>query len=186
MSLWLSWWQEKNRRGRITVWVREWVKNRETYGVYQHLLQELRLGDAATCRNFMWMDCTTFQFLLNLVGPKITFRDTHLRRAIIAGERLALTLRFLATGNYNQYKLTNWSRYIFLMQVEHSQVCSTCTGYLTKLLVWLYGKHAQHLLRCWLLIIWRCACMCVHVCVCDDNDSGESGGYDNNDDNKDF
>ena len=91
-----------NRRKRRTVWVREWVKNRETYGVYQHLLQELRLGDAATYRNFMRMDCTTFQFLLNLVGPKITFRDTHQKRVIPAGERLALTLRFLATGNYNQ------------------------------------------------------------------------------------
>ena len=86
------------RRRRRTVWVREWVKNRETYGVYHHLLQELSLGDAATYRNFMRMDCTTFQTLLNLVGPRITFKDTHLRRAIPAGERLALTLRFLTTG----------------------------------------------------------------------------------------
>ena len=87
-----------SRRRRRTVWVREWVRNRETYGVYHQLVQELSLGDAATYRNFTRMDCTTFQTLLDLVKPKITFRDTHLRRAIPAGERLALTLRFLATG----------------------------------------------------------------------------------------
>ena len=87
-----------SRRRQRTVWIRDWVKNRATYGVYHQLVQELRLGDAATYQNFMRMDCTTFQTLLDLVSPKITFKDTHFRRAIPAGERLALTLRFLATG----------------------------------------------------------------------------------------
>ena len=87
-----------NRCKNRAVLVREWVKNRDTYGVYQHFLKELRLGDATTYRNFLRMDSATSDLLLNLVAPKITFRDTYLRKSIPPGERLALTLRFLATG----------------------------------------------------------------------------------------
>ena len=43
------------------------------------------------------MDIESFQAILAMVAPKITYRDTHLRKAIPPGERLALTLRFLAT-----------------------------------------------------------------------------------------
>ena len=40
-----------------------------------------------------------FKHLLQLVGPKISKKDTRLRNAIPAAERLALTLRFLASGD---------------------------------------------------------------------------------------
>ena len=40
-----------------------------------------------------------FEHLLQLVGPKITKQDTRFRKCIPAGERLALTLRFLASGD---------------------------------------------------------------------------------------
>ena len=39
-----------------------------------------------------------FDHLLSLVSPLITKQNTNLRKAIPAGERLALTLRFLAAG----------------------------------------------------------------------------------------
>ena len=37
--------------------------------------------------------------LLKLTAPSITLQDTNIREAISQGERLALTLRFSATGN---------------------------------------------------------------------------------------
>ena len=43
-----------------------------------------------------------FDALLNLVRPSIEKRDTVFRKAITAEERLALTLRFLASGNDQQ------------------------------------------------------------------------------------
>ena len=45
------------------------------------------------------MSPATFEKLLHLVGPDITKETTHLRRPIPAGGRLALTLRFLTTGD---------------------------------------------------------------------------------------
>lgn len=44
------------------------------------------------------MNAEEFEFILNKVAPLITKKDTKWRLAITAKERLALTLRFLATG----------------------------------------------------------------------------------------
>lgn len=40
-----------------------------------------------------------FDYLLMLVKPLIEKQDTHLRKSISASDRLALTLRYLATGD---------------------------------------------------------------------------------------
>ena len=40
----------------------------------------------------------SFLELLAKAGPKVTIENIHMRLAIPPGERLALTLRFLATG----------------------------------------------------------------------------------------
>lgn len=45
------------------------------------------------------MSAEDFEILLNKVGPHIAKKDTKWRKAIPANERLALTLRFLATGD---------------------------------------------------------------------------------------
>ena len=44
------------------------------------------------------MDQATFDRLLGLVTPIFRRKDTRFREAIPAGERLAVTLMFLATG----------------------------------------------------------------------------------------
>jgi hypothetical protein len=44
------------------------------------------------------MDMVTFNELLEMVTPIIKRRDTLMRDSISPAERLALTLRFLATG----------------------------------------------------------------------------------------
>ena len=43
-----------------------------------------------------------FQHLLDLVRPHIEKEDTKFRKAISAAEKLAITLRFLATGDLQQ------------------------------------------------------------------------------------
>ena len=62
-------------------------------------MQELRAIDVVSSyRNFVRMNAVTFKTLLNMVAHLIFRKDTNMREAIPPGERLALTLRFLATS----------------------------------------------------------------------------------------
>ena len=86
--------RKRKRRTNRKIWVRDWIKNRPTQGAYHQLVQELQLTDTCCYRHFLQMDTATFEELLSKVGPLIIHEDT----TISPGERLALTLRFLATG----------------------------------------------------------------------------------------
>ena len=63
-------------------------------------MRELRGIDVSSYQNFVRMNAVTFETLLNMVAPLIFRKDTNMREAIPPGERarLAITLRFLATG----------------------------------------------------------------------------------------
>lgn len=50
-------------------------------------------------KHFLRVDLGTFNHLLELVTPLIQKIDTNMRQSISASERLAVTLRFLATGD---------------------------------------------------------------------------------------
>ena len=50
-------------------------------------------------KNFIRMSPSEIEFLINLIGEKISKKDTAFRKAIYVQEMLALTLRFLASGD---------------------------------------------------------------------------------------
>ena len=60
------------------------MRNRFTH---QHLLNVLREKEPEDYKNFIRMDQESFDFLLNLVRPKIEKKDTNMREAI----RLSVT-----------------------------------------------------------------------------------------------
>ncbi|ESO83759.1 hypothetical protein LOTGIDRAFT_132951, partial [Lottia gigantea] len=55
-------------------------------------------------KNFLRMNRASFQELLELLDPVIRRNDTNMRECITAGERLALTLRFLAIQVRDSYQ----------------------------------------------------------------------------------
>jgi len=89
---------ERSKKRKRTVWVADWLGRRERQGAYLNLLVELREEDPEKHRLWIRMDTDTFYDLLHRVEPLITKQNTTMRDAISAGERLALTLRYLATG----------------------------------------------------------------------------------------
>lgn len=93
---------KKRRKTRTRkCWVKEWIAKRGTQGAYSKLLVELRCEDSQYFKNFLRMSASDFQFLVEKVRPKIEKQDTVMRCAISVGERLAVTLKFLAGGKYN-------------------------------------------------------------------------------------
>ncbi|XP_034059839.1 uncharacterized protein LOC117538335 [Gymnodraco acuticeps] len=79
-------------------WVHPILRKRLQRGEYHLLVQELRLDDRLFQRYFR-MSKEVFDELLGKVGPLITKVDTHLRMSIDPAERLAICLRYLATGD---------------------------------------------------------------------------------------
>lgn len=91
--------QKKNKSNKPRrTWVRNWIARRPMLGAYSQLLSELRSEDPKQFKNFLRMSEKDFNFLLNLVHHKIEKLDTNMRESIKPSERLAITLRFLATG----------------------------------------------------------------------------------------
>lgn len=90
---------QKKRRRMRSIWVRDWVRRRNELGCYGQLLRELENEVPQLYKNFLRMNIADFNNLLELVSPLIKKEDTNMREAISPGERLALTLRFLATGD---------------------------------------------------------------------------------------
>ena len=100
------------------MWVRSIFCKRREQGEYANLLQEMRLSDPQCHFNFLRMSRSTFDILLSHVGPLLTRRHyfSRLRAEITPAERLAVTLRYLATGN-SQVSLS------FNFRIRKSTVC---------------------------------------------------------------
>ncbi|XP_066600805.1 uncharacterized protein [Prorops nasuta] len=83
--------KKKNKR---RIWTRQIFKTKST------LLCDLALENrSGQFQQFFRISSEDFEILLNIISPKIQKRDTNYRSCIPAKERLAVTLRFLATGD---------------------------------------------------------------------------------------
>ena len=85
------------RRPR-SCWVRPWVLRRPLFGQYENLMVELCREDKKGYANFQRVPPELFNELLDRVGHRFQRRDTNYRKALEPGLRLAITLRYLASG----------------------------------------------------------------------------------------
>ena len=85
------------KRNRV-FWTRDWIKRRRTRGVYHQLVKELELEDEVAYTEYFRVNGQKFRFLVDSVGYAIKKKDTLMRESIRPDERIAVTLRCLATG----------------------------------------------------------------------------------------
>lgn len=83
-------------------WAREWIKRRKELGAYHTLFRELAAEDTLGFGEYMRMPHAKFLALVEVVGPLLTKEETHMRTSIAPSKRLALTIRYLATGEMFQ------------------------------------------------------------------------------------
>ncbi len=84
---------KRRRIKRKRLWVKPWLLQQGRRGAYLNLCRELQSQD------FARMVPNQFKHLLQMVTPIIQRQNTNFRDAISPGERLMITIRFLATGN---------------------------------------------------------------------------------------
>ena len=81
---------------------REWLRERAEKGMFQTVIQ-LSLQDTPAFKEIMGMSPDQFKEILNAIEPDICKQSTKMGGEPIApAERLALMLRFLATGESSQ------------------------------------------------------------------------------------
>lgn len=99
------------------------------------MMADLLKEPSGLFENFCRMSLEDFELLLRKIEPHISKKDTKFRRAIPAKERLAITLRFLATGD--SYKSLH---YLFKVspQLISTIVPEVCTALI---------KELQHLIK---------------------------------------
>ena len=95
---------KQQKRKKRTAWVKPWLQRRTQYGAFESLVQELRREDEGEYNNYFRMNTNEFDEILNLflVHTGITKKDTNMRQVIPPATKLAVTLRFLASGESYQ------------------------------------------------------------------------------------
>lgn len=79
------------------------------------MLADMRKEPSGKFENFCRMSAEDFQIILNKIAPEIRKSDTNMRKAIPVQERLAITLRFLATGD-------SYTSLGYLFKVSHQVI----------------------------------------------------------------
>ena len=91
--------RERKERMQRRWWARSWLIQRPLYGQYERLMRQLRAEDIASFKNFVRVDPEMFDELAQRICPRIKKQDTKWRQALEPGLKLAITLRYLATGD---------------------------------------------------------------------------------------
>ena len=85
--------------------------------MYASFKERLKRKDPDLYKYFVRMSAEDFDYLLNLVTPSIGKANTNMRESIYPGERLAITLSFLATGD-------SYASLMFLFKRSRSSICN--------------------------------------------------------------
>ena len=85
------------RRRRL--WVRNWLLRRREQGQFHQLMQELQAQDIDSFRGYLRMYPPLYHELCDRLHDRLVKQDTNYRQAISLAEKIAVTLRFPATGD---------------------------------------------------------------------------------------
>lgn len=128
-----------NQRRPRRFWVKPSLRARARYSG-SDMLQDLQEDDVdplsgelrcdGSFKNFLRMTSCDFEYLVQILGHRIAKQDTNYRKAIPVKEKLAVTLRFLASGD-------SYTSLSYLFKVSKStislfvpEVCSALIDFL--------------------------------------------------------
>jgi len=86
-------------RKKKSIWVRQWLLKRHKYGWYENLMKHLREGDVKSFKNFLRIDTEMFNQMVEDLTPRLQKKATNFRKPLPPGLKLAITLRYLTTGD---------------------------------------------------------------------------------------
>ena len=123
----------RKKRRKRKVWVKPWIASRETDGAFHKLMKDLE-KDVDSLNNYLRMDLPAFEEVLGKTGKYLQKKDTVFRNSISPAEQLAVTLRFLATGeSYTslqyQFRINKGTLSIIIPKVCDT-IANNCSDYI--------------------------------------------------------
>ncbi|RVE54881.1 hypothetical protein evm_000248 [Chilo suppressalis] len=116
----------KKRRKRR--WWMTTIHRRRTIAGMESMFADLTAESGMEFPGFLRMSTSDFEILLQKLAPLITKKDTKFRKAIPAKVRLAITLRYLATGD-------NFRSLHYLFKISHQLISNIVHEVCASLLV---------------------------------------------------
>lgn len=107
--------RQHQQQRRRTMWVKPWLLRRVTLGHYDTLMQELMRESRGDFKSYLRMEPEMFREMLDRVSPRIE-KSQQGRPPLSPGLKLAITLRFLSTGN-------SYHSLAFNFRVAHNTIC---------------------------------------------------------------
>lgn len=105
--------QGRQRRPR-SCWIRPWLERRPLLGAFERLMGELEREARGDFKGFLRMEPAMFHELVHRVGPRIR-KGQRNRPPLEPGLKLAITIRFLATGQA-------YRSLVFQFRVAHNTI----------------------------------------------------------------
>jgi hypothetical protein len=108
--------RKKREKYRRSIWVKDYLKSRNS-----RIMRELEFDEDVLFKNFTRMSKTNFYTLWGIVESMITKQSTGFRESVPAEMKLAITLRYLATGD-------SFMSLMYLFKVSKQFISSVLPG----------------------------------------------------------
>lgn len=103
------------QRRRRRYWIRPWIARRPQFGDFENLMAELERESQGDFVAYLRMEPAMFHELVQRLTPRLTKQDSNWRKSLNPGLKIAVTLRYLATGN-------SYRSLAFAFRVAHNTV----------------------------------------------------------------
>lgn len=126
----------RRRRRRRRYWVRPWVMRRPDLGMYDQLMVELAREDTVAFTNFLRVEPVMFRELSDRLHGRLQKAVTRMRRPLEPSLKLAITLRYLATGD-------SYRSLMYAFRVAHNTI-SLVIREVCQAIIDEYGEEVVH------------------------------------------
>lgn len=107
--------RRRNKKVNRRIWARKWILRRDLENTDANFIKELRNERPDEFQRHFRVSPEQFDILLAKVAPAIRKKDTHMRKSVSAETRLAITLRFLSSGD-------SFRSLMLLFRVAHNTI----------------------------------------------------------------
>lgn len=137
--------KKSRKKRKRKLWVKLWLQRGSKLGVFNIILEEMKLKDQEGYKNFLQMAGETFLELFIIVKEDIEKQNTRVRDAIPANVTLTATIRFLSTrASYTELQYAFCIHQSTFSKLKPEVCESLCKNMKTQFFSLFFTKNTNH------------------------------------------